>query len=127
MCDAIRSSPDLPQIIVKSFRLEAIPLVRQRLPEVQTAALFEPTFRDLLRGRQYMLALASEFGAHQISIHHSLVTRRLTRLAAEVQVPVTIWTTDNPKWLRRPDVAAIITNDPGRLAARRHAADDRTK
>ncbi|MEP6947132.1 MAG: glycerophosphodiester phosphodiesterase family protein [Acidobacteriota bacterium] len=122
VCDTIRSSPDLPQMIVKSFRLGAIPLVRQSLPEVQTAALFEPTILDYLRRRKFMLALAREFGAHQISIHHSLITRKLTRLADEVQMPVTVWTTDNPKWVRRAQargIAALITNDPKRLLRER--------
>jgi glycerophosphoryl diester phosphodiesterase len=122
VCDTIRPSPDLPQMIVKSFRLGAIPLVRQSLPEVQTAALFEPAIRDLIRRRRYMLALAREFGAHQISIHRSLITRKLARLASEAQMPITIWTADNPRWVKRATslgIGAIITNDPGRMKDKR--------
>ena len=122
VCDVIRDSPQLSQMIVKSFKLGAIPEVRHRLPAVQTAALFEPTILDYLRRRKYMIALAHEFGAHQISLHYSLVTRKLTALAAEAQMPVTIWTADNPKWVRRCQklgIRAVITNDPAKLIASR--------
>ena len=120
VCDVIRDSPQLPQMIVKSFKLGAIPEVRHRLPEVQTAALFEPTILDYLGRRKYMIALAREFGAHQISLHYSVVTRRLTALAAEAQMPVTIWTADNPTWVRRCQklgIRALIANDPAKLLA----------
>jgi hypothetical protein len=36
-----------------------------------------------LRRREHMVTLAKEFGADQISLHHSLVTPRLCKLAAE--------------------------------------------
>ena len=122
VCDVIRDSPQLSQMIVKSFKLGAIPEVRHRLPAVQTAALFEPTILDYLRRRKYMIALAHEFGAHQISLHYSLVTPKLTALAATAHMPVTIWTADNPKWVRRCQklgIRAVITNDPAKLIAAR--------
>ena len=115
VCDVIRSSPQLSQMIVKSFKLAAIPLVRHHLPEVQTAALFEPTIMNVLRRRKHILMIAQEFGAHQISLHHSLVTRKLVALATESQTSVTIWTADNPKWVERCQklgIKALITNDP---------------
>lgn len=118
VCDVIRDSHLLPQIIVKSFKLAAIPVVRFHLPAVQTAALFEPTIMDFLRRRKHILAIAREFGAHQISLHYSLVTRKLVTLATEYQMPVTIWTADDPKWTKRCaklGIRALITNDPARL------------
>ena len=122
VCDVIGNSPQLTQMIVKSFRLGAIPEVRHRLPDVQTAALFEPTILDYLRRHKYMIALAREFGAHQISLHHSLVTRKLTAAAAESQMPITIWTADNTKWVakcQKLGIGALITNDPAKLIAKR--------
>jgi len=116
--DVIRDSPRLGQMIVKSFRLGAIPVVRHRLPEAQTAALFEPTIMTVLRRRKYMIALAHEFGAQQISLHHTLASKKLTYLAREAQMPVTIWTADAPKWIARCQtrgIRALITNDPKRL------------
>ncbi len=122
VCDLIRTSPMLPRTIVKSFRLAAIPEVRCLLPEVQTAALFEPSIMTVLRRRKHIVAMAREFGAHQISLHYSLATRKLTSLAAEAQMPVTIWTADDPKWIdrcRRRGIGSLITNDPQKLLAAR--------
>lgn len=118
VCDVIRGSPLLPRIIVKSFKLAAIPEVRRQLPEVQTAALFEPTIMDFFRRRKHIIAVAREFGAHQISLHRSLVTRKLVSLAADAQMPVTIWTADDPKWIKRCrklGIGALITNDPAKM------------
>lgn len=118
VCELIRNSPMLPRMIVKSFKLAAIPTVRHHLPEVQTAALFEPSIITILRKRRYIIAMAREFGAHQISLHSSLATPKLTALAAEAQMPVTIWTTDDPKWVircQRRSIGALITNDPSKM------------
>ena len=118
VCDVVRDSPLLPQMIVKSFKLAAIPEVRHHLPQVQTAALFEPKIMDFLRRRKHILTIAREFGAHQISLHHSLVTRKFVSLATDANMPVTIWTADDPKWIKRCrklGVGALITNDPARL------------
>lgn len=122
VCDVIRDSPMLPRMIVKSFRLAAIPEVRCLLPEVQTAALFEPSIMTVLRRRKYIVAMAREFGAHQISLHYSLATRKLTSLAFDAGMPVTIWTADDPKWIdrcRRRGIGSLITNDPSRMLERR--------
>lgn len=119
VCGVVRDSPMLPRMIVKSFKLAALPEVRHLLPEVQTAALFEPSIMTILRRRKHVIAMAREFGAHQISLHYSLATRKLTLLAAEAQMPVTIWTADDPKWIercRQRGIGALITNDPARMA-----------
>ena len=120
VCNVIGDSPLLPRIIVKSFKLAAIPEIRHHLPQVQTAALFAPQIMDYLRRRKYIIAMAREFGAHQISLHHSLITKKLTALAAQAAMPVTIWTADNPKWLKRCHklgIGALITNDPAAMLA----------
>ena len=122
VCDVIRSSPLLPQIIVKSFRLAAIPEVRCQLPTVKTAALFAPKIMSFLRRRKHIIAIAHEFGADQISLHRSMVTGGLVRRAAEANMPVTIWTADDPKWIGRCQkmgVGALITNDPLRMIGAR--------
>lgn len=122
VCGTIRDSPMLPRMIVKSFKLAAIPAVRHLLPEVQTAALFEPSIMTILRKRKYIIAMAREFGAQQISLHYTLATPKLAALAAEAQMPVTIWTADNPKWIARcrdRGIASLITNDPQTLLASR--------
>lgn len=124
VCGTIRNSPLLPQMIVQSFRLAAIPEVRRFLPEVQTAALFEPSIATILRRREYIIAMAREFGADQISVHHSLATPKLCALASAANLPVTVWTVDNARWIARSReriIRALITNQPARLINRRES------
>ena len=45
--------------------------------------------------------MAHEFGAHQLSLHRSLVTPKLVSLATDANMPVTIWTADDPEWVKR--------------------------
>lgn len=118
VCDVIRRSSALPRIIVKSFKLAAIPEIRHNLPEAQTAALLSPKVMNILRHRKSILAIAHEFGADQLSLHYSLVSRKLASLAADAEMPITIWTADSPKWIKRCrkiGIGAVITNDPARL------------
>ncbi len=122
VCDVIRDSPLLAQMIVKSFKLATIPAVRHFLPGVQTAALFAPEIMHFVRRKKHIIALAREFGAHQISLHHSLATRKLTALAAEAKMPVTVWTADNTDWIERCRsfrIGSLITNDPAKMLAAR--------
>jgi glycerophosphoryl diester phosphodiesterase len=120
VCEVIRGSPQLPQMIVKSFKLGAIPKIRHNLPSAATAALFGSEIMHYLRRREYLIALAREFGADQISVHHSLITPRLSRLGAETNMPLTVWTVDDPVWVMRRrnlDIGAVITNDPAKMLA----------
>jgi glycerophosphoryl diester phosphodiesterase len=121
-CEIITNSPLLPQIIVKSFQLEVIPTVRRLCPQVQTAALFAPKIMTILRKEKRLVSIADELGADQISIHYSLATRKLMKYAETRNLPVTIWTADNPIWVRRAvelGIGAIITNNPARLLAKK--------
>lgn len=122
VCETIRQTKLLPQIVVKSFNLEAIYLTRRLLPEVRTAALFAPKIITILRKKKRLLKRAQECQADEISIHYSLATRKFMRRAEKKGIPVTIWTADNPAWVRRAvnlGINAIITNNPARLLARR--------
>lgn len=115
VCDVVRHSHLRPQMILKSFDLAAIPEIKHLLSDIQTAALFEPTVIDLLRRRRHIVTIAREFGADQISLHYSLITRKLASLATDAQMPLTVWTIDKPKWLKRCrefGIGALITNDP---------------
>ena len=125
VCEVIRDSPQLGRMIVKSFKLATIPVVRCQLPEVQTAALFAPEIMHFLRRKRHIVAMAREFGAHQVSLHHSLASRKLSKLAAEASMPVTVWTADDQKWIERcksRGIGALITNDPAKLLAARAAS-----
>lgn len=120
VCDTIADSELFPQMIVKSFQLEALSYVRRFCPEIQTAALFEPKIATFLRRKNNLVELARNFGADQLSVHFSLAGEKLMSEAEKLNMPVTIWTADNPLWVRRArnlGVGAIITNNPARLLA----------
>lgn len=120
VCDLIRQTDLVPNIIVKSFNLEAIKIVKQIFPEVKIAALFEPKILTILRKKKLILDEARKHNADQISIHRSLATRKFVNRANAENLPVTIWTADNPAWVKRASdykINAIITNDPARLLA----------
>lgn len=127
VCDAIRESPLLPRIVVKSFKLRAIPHIKAMCPGVRTAALFAPKIRNILRKNKHMLRLAEDIGADEISIHYTLATRKVAAEAARRGLAVVIWTTDNARWMRRGaelGLKAIITNDPAKLIATRDVLSD---
>lgn len=118
VCKVIAESPLLPQIIVKSFKLGVIPRVRFGCPPVKTAALFAPKIMRYLRKEKHLVKIAEEFGAGHLSVHYSLVSRKLMRKVVKAGLKVTIWTADKPSWVRRGTelgLFAIITNDPARM------------
>lgn len=123
VCKIIKDSPLLPQIIVKSFQLEVIPTVKQYCPKAKTAALFAPKIMTLLRKEKRLVNIAAELGANMVSVHFSLATRKLMKKAEKKHLPVTIWTADSPRWIKRAfDLGffAIITNNPARLLSKKH-------
>jgi glycerophosphoryl diester phosphodiesterase len=122
VCRVIRDSPALSQMIVKSFELSAIPIIRKLCPDVQTAALFGAKLVNALSKETRIIHAAKAVDAQQISVHYSLATRRLANLARDAGLPMTIWTADHPRWVERGarlGLKAIITNDPARLLARK--------
>lgn len=122
VCDVICGLPMLPKIIVKSFKLSVIPHIKAACPDVSTAALFAPKIRNILRKDKHLLDLAEEVGVDELSLHFTLATRKLMKKAARRNLRVTIWTADNPRWIRKGlklGLNAIITNDPALLLARR--------
>lgn len=122
VCEVISGSHLLPQMIVKSFQLETIPHIRRHCPKVKTAALFAPKIMTILRKEKRLVNIAHEIGADMISVHFSLATRKLMKKAEKRNLPVTIWTADNPRWVKRAvdlGLFAVITNDPANLLAKR--------
>lgn len=122
--ERIRQSGLSRQIIVKSFNLEAVCQTRRLFPEVRTAALFAPKILTILHKKKRLLKKAEECRTDEISIHYSLATGKFMQRARNREMPVTIWTADNPVWVRRAldlGINAIITNNPANLLARRDA------
>lgn len=118
----IKQSELLPQIVAKSFKLEAVEKVKILLPEVATAALFAPKILTVLRKQSRVIEQARVFRADELSLHYSLATEKLVRRAKSEGFPTTIWTADHPIWVRRAaeiGIHAIITNNPARLLKKR--------
>lgn len=122
VCRVIGNSPLFPQIILKSFRLKAIAFAKVLLPEIYTASLFAPKILNVINKKKHLLRKAEDSLANEISLHYSLATRKLVRRAKKQGLPTTIWTADNPRWIKRASVLginAIITNNPSRLLKKR--------
>ena len=123
VCAACGESPLAGRIIVKSFKMAVIPRVRLLCPGLRTAALFAPKIMTILRKEKHLVKIAEEFGANELSIHYSLATQKLMEKAGDRGLPVTIWTADHPRWVKRGvklGLNAIITNNPSKLLAKRN-------
>lgn len=122
VCKVIEQTELLPQIILKSFKLKAITLAKVFLPEVYTASLFAPKILNVLHKKKHLLKKAEDCLADEISLHYSLATKKLVERARNQGLPTTIWTADNPRWVKRAinlGINAIITNNPARLLEKR--------
>jgi glycerophosphoryl diester phosphodiesterase len=112
------------RVVVESFHLPALQIVKQIDPRIRTAALFESRLRGpvaVLRSRK-AVSLASNVGANEIALHHSLATRSVTAEAAQSDIPIVVWTVDNPIWIKRArshGIHALITNDPATMVRER--------
>jgi glycerophosphoryl diester phosphodiesterase len=122
VCKIIKNSSLLPNIIVKSFQLEVIPTIKEFCPKIKTAALFAPKIMIILRKEKRLVNIADELGADMVSVHFSLATHKLMKKAEKKNLPVTIWTADHPRWIKRAfdlGLFAVITNNPARLLEKR--------
>ncbi len=122
VCEVIKQTNLLPQIVLKSFYLQTLTRAKEILPEIRTATLFSPKIMSVLRKRRHILDEAEKFRADEISIHYSLATKSLVEKARNRGLPTTIWTADNPLWVKRAQdfgINAIITNHPARLLLKR--------
>lgn len=110
------------RIVVKGFDLESVPLVKKICPEIETAALFAPTIKKMLRKETLIVRTAVEMGYDRLSLHFSLATKKLMQFAKAADLPVTIWTADNPRWIKRSNllgIDSVITNNPGLMISKR--------
>lgn len=119
----IRQCRFIPQIILKSFKLDAVAHSNRIMPELNTAALFAPKIMTILRKQTRLIDKAQECNARELSLHYSLATQKVISRAEEYGMPTTIWTADHPVWVKRArdlGIRSIITNNPARLLAKRH-------
>jgi glycerophosphoryl diester phosphodiesterase len=115
------------QVVVSSFDLDAVALVKKIDPAIRTAALFEPKLSHPLSTirRFKMIDLAVEHRADEIAVHHSLVSSRLAEKARQLALPVVVWTVDDVDWIQRAQrlgIKALITNNPATMIRQRSSA-----
>lgn len=118
----LSESPLLPQFVVKSFSLDALPFVHRVCEDLRTAALFAPKVMSIIRKEKRLVNIATDLMAEGLSLHASLATKKLMKKARRAGLDVAIWTVDNPRWLKRAielDVDTLITNKPEGMLLRR--------
>jgi glycerophosphoryl diester phosphodiesterase len=119
--DLVKQHPLKPQIVVVSFNLQALRIVKQLDSSIRTGALFEPRRSAVKAVRKHpMISAALDCGADQILLHRLIVTRKLVSLAGEAHLLPVVWTVDNPRWVERAidyGIHALITNDPAKMLA----------
>lgn len=130
VCAQIKDDKLFRQIILKCFKLRALTLAKLEIPEIYTASLFAPKILNVFRKKKHLLEKAEDCLANEISLHFSLATQKLVRRAQSFGFPTTIWTADNPRWVKRAyklGINAVITNNPARLLAWRAALHETRK
>jgi glycerophosphoryl diester phosphodiesterase len=109
------------RIVVVSFNLKALALVKELNSAIRTGALFEPRRNPTRIVRKHpMITAALDCGANEILFHRLIATHRLADLAAESNLLPVVWTVDDQKWLARAKtcgIHALITNDPAKMVA----------
>lgn len=122
--DEIQNAQRAGRVVVSSFDLRAVAMVKKLDPTITTAALFEPKLSKPLSTirRLKMIDLALEQRANEIALHHSLCSARVVQKAEEFGLPVVAWTVDDVKWIKQGQslgLKALITNNPAAMIRRR--------
>ncbi|HVF57860.1 MAG TPA: glycerophosphodiester phosphodiesterase family protein [Pyrinomonadaceae bacterium] len=114
----IREHELVGRAVVKCFAHEAIREVKRLAPEIRTAALFDRKLSRPFVTTRRIIAQALACGADEISLHRSLVRRRVVEAARGHGVETLVWTVDTPSWVgraRRLGLRAIFTNRPAEM------------
>ncbi|HJZ79674.1 MAG TPA: glycerophosphodiester phosphodiesterase, partial [Pyrinomonadaceae bacterium] len=109
------------RVVVISFNLSVVALVKERAPAIRTGALFGPRQRATSSARRIVMKTLA-CGADEILLHHLVAKPGLLSLARQAKLTPVVWTVDNPRWLIRArgnGIHALMTNNPARMLARR--------
>lgn len=106
------------RVIVKSFALESLREVKRLAPEIRTAALFGRSWPRPFVTTSRIITEATDCGADEISLHHSLLRSATVEAAHGCGLEVLVWTVNSSAMLRRAlklKLRAVFTDYPGRL------------
>ena len=105
------------RVVIISFNLRVVELVKELSPAIRTGALFGPRQRATHSARG-MVSATLACGADEILLHHLLVKRGILNLARAANLNPVVWTVDDPKWLSRARMLglhALMTNNPAKM------------
>lgn len=111
------------RVVIVSLDLSALTKTKLVDSTIRTGALFAPRqgARLSLQAEDIITAAAA-CGADEILLHRLIARPKLVQAAISRDLPVAVWTVDDPVWIQRADklgVSSLITNDPALLVARR--------
>jgi glycerophosphoryl diester phosphodiesterase len=114
VASAIRGFGMADQVVVSSFSPTALEEMHSRAPEIRTAVLFNTEFHE---GRD-AVEIVTDLGASVFNIKRQRLTKKILRRCREHDIPVGIYTVNEPRRMRRlvgRGVDAIFTDRPDRL------------
>ena len=108
------------RVVVVSFDLLALARLKSMESSIRTGALFGSTWIGHRHAAENILAAIADCGADELLLNRLLARRRLVKRAQDADLPVTVWTVDDVKWVERARLLtlhALITNQPAKLLA----------
>lgn len=126
VCNAIAASRLSWQIIIKGFAPSVVPLVKMASPNIRAFCLFDISITNMLRRKTLIPQLAYQLGADGLSLHRGLINKALMEEAVRLNLPVAVWTVDDPEWIKRSaelGISDVISNDPAKLLTKRVALE----
>ncbi len=114
----LKHAEAVPRIVIESFTLNAIREIKQRAPDLRTAALFERRLIDPLPSPRRLIEQARAHDADEIALQRTLASARTVAAARAAGFNVVVWTIDHAAWLARArafGIHALITNHPARM------------
>jgi len=127
-CESLQNTSLRDRVVIESFDLAAIEMVKRINSNIRTAALFQPAVKNppVISSARKLVDNALSVSADEIALHHRLANKRTIDAANAEGLKVVIWTVDEPAWIERANsmgVAALITNDPGSMVRWRNIAN----
>jgi glycerophosphoryl diester phosphodiesterase len=110
------------RVVVVSFDLAALANLKSLEGSIRTGALFGSSWIGHSNAAVNILAATADCGADELLLNRLLARRSVVKRAHDADLPVTIWTVDDAKWVERARLLtlhALITNHPAKLLAAR--------
>lgn len=114
VASAIQRWGMIDQVVISSFSPKALQEMNSIAPEIRTAVLYNTEFH---KGRD-AVEIVTDLGASVFNIKRQRLTRKMLRRCRQHDIPVGIYTVNEPRRMRRlvkKGIGAIFTDHPDRL------------